>query len=85
MFIRDGECVRMNVVRGEGGGGDAVDRVGGSGVPVVVTATRRLFAWSELKLWHVRESWSEHAGVHFSPRSPAVPAATSENIPMSLK
>ena len=38
------------VVRVEGCCGDAVD-LGRSGVLVVVTATRRLFAWSELELW----------------------------------
>ena len=30
-------------------------------------------------------SWSYHARAHLSPRSPAVPAATSENIPKVLE
>ena len=72
-----------SVVRGEGGGGDAVDRVGGRWCTCSDSYAAAVCLVGVGALASV--SWSDHAWVHLSPRSPAVPAATSENIPKVLE
>ena len=70
-----------SVVRGEGGCGDAVDCVGGGWCTCSDSYAAAVCLVGVGALASV--SWPDHACVHWSPRSPAVPAATSENIPKS--
>lgn len=72
-----------SLVRGEGGGGDAVGRVGGWWCTCSDSYAAAVCLVGVGALASV--SWSDHACVHLIPQSPAVPAATSENIPKSSK